>query len=142
YWSELYNGPLAQERPGLTGAALGRMDVLLLRLSVAYALLDRAELITRAHLEAAHAVVAYSERTVLWLLGAASGNRYADELLDELARVGRMTRGQVRDFFGRNMSGDELDTVRGVLIKQGRLRVLVDQRAGRGRRTEVWEYRA
>jgi hypothetical protein len=140
YWNTLYDGDLARERPGLVGDALGRMDVLLLRTSVAYAVMDMAECIKCEHIKAAQAVVAYTERTIKWLLGSATGNRHADDAVPFLTQHGRVSRDEVREYFGRNLSAVQLDTVRAVLVKAGLIRVLVSRTGKAGRPPEFWEY--
>jgi hypothetical protein len=111
---------------------------------VSYAQLAMSERITVEHLRAARAVAEYHERTVHWLLGDRSGNAQADELLPELELAGEMTRTEVNDFFGGNLRSEQLDLIREVLTRSGRLRVTIPKRqpgsGQRGRRTETWRY--
>ena len=49
-----------------------------------------------------------------------------------------MTRNEVRELFGRNKGAEELDRIRTVLLKEGRIRV-TRSREGEGKKpTERW----
>jgi hypothetical protein len=54
-WEQIYPD-LSEGRPGLLGAATARAEAYVIRLAVAYAMLDRSEAIGLPHLEAAIAV--------------------------------------------------------------------------------------
>ena len=139
-WIEWYTGWMATPRQGLVAAALGRLDAITLRLAVSYALLDMSMAILPEHLYAARAVAEYHERTVEWLLVERSGNRQADDVLAEVELAGGMTRTEIHNFLGRNLSRESIDTIRDLLLATGKIRVTRTPGAGgKGRRQEVWQ---
>jgi hypothetical protein len=135
-WRDVY-ADLSRERDGLVGALLGRAEAQTLRLSCVYALLDQSPVIRPAHLEAALAVWAYCEASVLYLFGGRLGNPIADALLDALRHSGRRSRTQIRDLFGRTTSADQIQEALSMLDRAG-----LAQRGSRetgGRPEEYWE---
>jgi hypothetical protein len=135
-WRGVY-ADLSRERDGLVGALLGRAEAQALRLSCLYAVLDRSPVIQPAHLEAALAVWAYCEASVLYLFGGRLGNPIADAVLDTLRHSGRLTRTQIRDLFGRHKNTEQIQEAlsmleRANLAKRG-------SRGTGGRPEEFWE---
>jgi hypothetical protein len=108
-----------------------------LRLSVLYAVLDRAPSIRPAHLEAALAVWAYCEQSVLHLFGPRLGHPVADAILDALRRSGRLTRTQIRDLFTRHKGADQIEAALGTLAQANLARRTVRETGGRPE--ESWE---
>jgi hypothetical protein len=78
-WREVYS-QLSADRPGLSGALLGRAEAHVLRLSMLYALLDCSASIQATHLMAALALWDYGEQSVKHIFGDALGYAVADEL--------------------------------------------------------------
>lgn len=82
-WAEVYPD-LSEAKPGLLGAITARGEAQVIRLSLIYALLDRAPAIRAEHLAAALAVWHYNERSVKYIFGDALGDPTADMILDAL----------------------------------------------------------
>lgn len=135
-WHALY-ADLSRERDGLVGALLGRAEAQTLRLSVLYAVLDRSPVIRLPHLQAALAVWAYAEASVLHLFGGRLGHPIADAILDALRRAGRLTRTEIRDLFGRHKDADQIEDALGML-QRSRLAQPGKRQTG-GRPEQYWE---
>ncbi len=136
-WYEVYEG-LTESRLGIYGAATARGAPLVMRLASIYALLDRSQYIRRPHLEAALAVWRYSEASVRYIFGEASGYPLADELLRLLrTREEGVTRTEIGEHFGRNRRSDEITRALNYLAEHGLARSLREE-AGRGRPPERW----
>jgi len=135
-WHDGY-AELSRERDGLVGALLGRAEAQVLRLSVLYAVLDRAPSIRPAHLEAALAVWAYCEQSVLHLFGPRLGHPVADAIWDALRRSGRLTRTQIRDLFTRHKGADQIEAALGTLAQANLARRTWRETGGRPE--ESWE---
>jgi hypothetical protein len=135
-WTDGY-AELSRERDGLVGALLGRAEAQALRLSVLYAVLDRSPVIRPAHLEAALAVWAYCEQSVLYLFGPRLGHPAADAILDALRRSGRLTRTQIRDLFARHKGAEQIEAALDTLARANLARRTVRETGGRPE--EAWE---
>jgi hypothetical protein len=79
-WETLYSEMAMRRRWGLAGALTARAEAQIIRLALAYALLDRASNIEVRHLEAGIALEAYAERSVLYIFGDSTGNADADSI--------------------------------------------------------------
>ncbi len=73
-WEENYEA-LTTPRPGALGDVVNRAEAHALRVSVLTALFNKKQAIERPHLEAALAMVAYSERSARYILGDRIGDR-------------------------------------------------------------------
>jgi hypothetical protein len=138
-WSQAYER-LTEDRAGMFGAVTARAEAQTLRLAMIYALADRAQEIGFEHVESALAVWEYAEKSARLVFGELLGDPEADKLLAALreAEDGSMTRNEVRELFGRNKGAEELDRIRAVLLKEGRIRV-ARSREGAGKKpTERW----
>ncbi len=138
-WCDVYE-VLTEDRPGMFGAVTARAEAHTLRLAMLYALADYSAEIRRSHVESALAVWEYAEGSALYIFGDATGDPDADKLLTAIreAEDGSMTRNEVREFFGRNKGADDLDRIRAVLLKEGRIRI-TRTREGEGKKpTERW----
>jgi hypothetical protein len=135
-WCAVY-GQLSADRPGLSGALLGRSEAHVLRLSMLYALLDGSASIEAAHLMAALALWDYCEQSVKHIFGDALGDPVADELLRLLrASPDGVTRWQMSDHFGRNVASDRIGNALSVLASHQLAQAETQQTGGRPR--EVW----
>jgi hypothetical protein len=135
-WREVY-GQLSADRPGLSGALLGRAEAHVLRLSMIYALLDCSPAIGATHLLAALALWDYAEASVKHIWGDALGDPVADELLRLLrASPDGITRNQMCDSFGRHQSSERIGKAL-ALLAEHRLARSEHQETG-GRPREVW----
>jgi len=127
--------------PGLLGAVTARAEAHVVRLALIYALLDGAEEIGLAHMEAALAVWAHAQRSAEWVFGDSLGDPVADEIWRALRdEPGGLTRTEIRDLFGRNRRGRDIDAALGSLSAAGR----IDRasRQDRGRPAELWRARS
>ena len=105
------------------GAVTARAEAQTLRLAMLYALADLSEEIKRTHVESALAIWEYAEESARYVFGDAIGDPDADKVLEALKECEEgMTRTEIRDLFGRNKSGEELDRIFTVLSEAGRVR--------------------
>lgn len=118
-WHRAY-GPLSDGRPGLFGAAVGRAEAQAARLSCIFALLDCSKVIRAQHLKAALAVWEYCENSARFIFGSALGDSAADDILNELhGRPDGMTRTEIREYFHKHKSSEELDRALALLAEHG-----------------------
>jgi hypothetical protein len=137
-WREVYDA-LTEDRPGMFGAVTARAEAQTLRLAMLYALADCSYEIRRTHVESALAVWEYAEESARYIFGDAIGDADADKVLEELKACEEgMTRTEIRDLFGRNRSGEELDRIMEVLAEAGRIRVTKHRENGSKKPVERW----
>jgi hypothetical protein len=135
-WCAVY-GRLSADRPGLSGALLGRAEAHVLRLSLLYALLDCSPEIRAEHLMAALAVWHYCEQSVRHVFGDALGDGVADELIRLLrAAPTGLSRQELYNHFGRHQSSERIGGALSLLAEHGMVRCERQETAGRPR--EVW----
>jgi hypothetical protein len=138
-WWELYP-QLTEPQAGLAGAVCARAEAHVVRLALLYALLDQADQIRLAHLEAALALWEYAAASARWVFGDSLGDPLADEiyraLLDE---PDGLTRSQVRDLFSRNRRSKDIGQALERLAAAGR--VHAERQQQRGRPAELWRAR-
>jgi Bifunctional DNA primase/polymerase, N-terminal/Primase C terminal 1 (PriCT-1) len=115
-WGEVYQQ--LPEPLGLFGAVTARADAQLLRLSLVFALLDHAEQIDVAHIDAGVAVWRYAEASAAHVFGGTLGHDHADRLLEELRAVYPvgLTREEQHALFGRHVTAAALGTTRDLLV--------------------------
>ncbi|MDP9488119.1 MAG: YfjI family protein, partial [Actinomycetota bacterium] len=138
-WCEAYE-VLTEDRAGMFGAVTARAEAQTLRLAMIYALADTSQEIRRSHVESALAVWEYAEESARRIFGDRIGDPDADKLLKALeeAEDRSMTRNEVRELFGRNKGAEEIDRIRAVLLREGRIKV-TRAREGEGKKpTERW----
>jgi hypothetical protein len=93
----------------MAGALLARGEAHVMRLACLYAVLDFSKVVKAEHLLAALALWQYVEQTVHHVFGDALGDPVADELLRLLrAAPSGMTRNELLNAFGRNLSSDRI----------------------------------
>ena len=133
-WEDIYNG-IDDEVDGMVGALTARAEAQMLRLSVAYALMEGSRMIDVPHLLAARAVWAYSEQTVAYVYGDAMGDEVADRMLSELRRAGDggIDGAGMSAVFGRHVTAKRLELARNRLVDRGLAYVLTEQTGGRPR---------
>jgi hypothetical protein len=135
-WCDLYES-LSADRPGLTGAMLGRAEAHVVRLSMIYALMDGHDEIGVAHLKAALAFWGCVERSVRFIFGTRTGDSLADDIQQLLeASPGGLTRTEISAYLGRNYRSGRIDQALGALLKAG-LACRVQEKSG-GRPAERW----
>jgi hypothetical protein len=138
-WRAVYRD-LSEGRPGLLGSMTGRAEAQVMRLSCLYALVDGAEAIEVAHLEAALALWRYCFDSARFIFGDSLGNSVADDLNVALTGAGAvgLSRAEMsREVFGRNRSAKQIMQALSLLEELQLARSEVD-RSGAGRPVERW----
>jgi hypothetical protein len=139
-WVEGYHD-LSAAKPGLYGSVVARGEAHALRLALIYALLDECLQIEPPHLRAALAFWRYCEASTRFIFGDALGDPVADEILRSLGRAGSdgMTRWEISNLFGRNLSSDRLGRALALLLDHGKAHMATRGGGpGQGRPTEIW----
>jgi hypothetical protein len=116
-WRSVYEN--LPEPPGLFGAVTARADAQLLRLSLVFALFDKAERIDDPHIEAAVAVWRYAEASAAHVFGGVLGSDLADRLLEALRAIypKGLNREAQHALFSRNTTAAALDAARKSLMR-------------------------
>jgi hypothetical protein len=119
-WDDVYIG-LETGRTGLLAKVTQRASPYVLRLSCLYALLDCSATVRREHLTAALALWKYCEDSARYIFGERTGDRLTDSLLRALreAETDGLTRTQISDLFGRNMSAARISGALASLSEAG-----------------------
>ena len=135
-WSDHY-ASLSQAESRLHGAATGRAEAQVLRLSALYAALDCSPLIRLPHLQAALTLWDYCSCSAASLFGACVGDSIADRISEALqATENGLTREQIRKLFHGRVGSGSIDQA---LEKLSSLQLVTSRYvAGRGRPTTVW----
>lgn len=138
-WERVY-GTLTSDRPGLFGAVTARGAQQVIRISLLYALLDRAREVRAEHLASALAFWQAAEESAAHLFGGSLGDRIADDLLVELRSRGAegMSRNEMVDLFDRNVRGARLTVALTLLARLGLASGRKERTGQRGRPTERW----
>jgi hypothetical protein len=134
-WAEVYP-TLSDGKPGLLGAATSRAEAQVMRMAMLYALLDEQPVIGEVHLRAALALWDYCAASARNIFGSAMGDPTADDIVQLLRGRPGTTRTEIRDFFGRHKSVDEINRALAVLVENGLARR--EQRETGGRPAECW----
>lgn len=139
WWENVY-AKLAEGSPGLLGSITDRAEAQTIRLGLLYALLDQAPQIDVGHLEAALAVWNYCAASAQYIFGDIVGDPVADTILRALRNAGRtgMSRTDIINHFGRNLSAGKIDTALAALLAAGKARSEKQSGGGRGRPIEMW----
>jgi hypothetical protein len=137
-WVEMYP-ELEQDDDSLVAAICARAAAHVLRLSMAYALLDTSDLIRPVHLLAAAEVWAYSRASVEYIFAGATGDPVADDIAALLRTRSSMTRTDINNALGGHVRSGRIDAARQSLTKSGAVRVSLDTSLG-GRPAERWEW--
>jgi Protein of unknown function (DUF3987) len=134
-WADIYNA-LDDEADGVVGALCARAEAQMLRLSVAYALLDASAVIDTRHVESAHQVWRYCEDTVRRVFGEGKSTvRPADTVVNRLlaalaASPDGLDGTAQRDLFQRHETGETLARARAELAARGLAATVIDDSAG------------
>lgn len=134
-WEALYAEAAARKRLGLFGALLARTEAQIIRLALLYALIDRSAVVDLVHLEAAEALWAFNERSVLHIFGSSTGDRHADALREYL-REGALEWESAKRALGLRSAADLSEAV-ALLVSLGIAETVTAPRegsAGRPRR--------
>lgn len=134
-WAELYQRIAESDRDGLVGAVTARADATVLRLSVAYALLDSSRTIRPPHLEAAWALWRYAEASAEYVFGNALGDPVADRLLAAITAAGDdgLDATEQHAALGRHVSAKQLNEARSALEHRGLIETEKHETGGRPR---------
>jgi hypothetical protein len=137
FWNHHYP-TLSQARFGLHGAATGRAEAQVLRISALYAALDCSSIIRLPHLHAALALWDYCSHSAVSLFGTCVGDSVADRILEALqaAETG-LTRNQIRDLFHGNIGSSSIDQALEKLSSLGAAACRFNG-VGRGRPAALW----
>ena len=135
-WNDYY-ATLSQDRPGLHGAATGRAEAQVLRLSAIYAALDCSPIIRLPHLQAALTVWDYCSYSATSLFGNCVGDSIADRIREALQAVpGGLTRTEIWNLFRGHLSSGAIVQA---LEKLSSLQLVTSRYVtGRGRPTTLW----
>ncbi|HVG57432.1 MAG TPA: hypothetical protein VNA24_02680 [Hyalangium sp.] len=137
-WREVYPA-LTSDRLGMFGQATSRAEAQVVRLSLLYALLDKANVIAEAHLAAALALWQYASDSALYIFGAAMPDPRAHRILDALReQPAGLTRSDMMRLFKRHETSANLSAALETLSGAG-LAHMETQPSG-GRPTERWFY--
>ena len=136
-WHDAYER-LSGDKVGQLGAVLGRGAPQVLRLAANFAVLDRSEVVRRAHVEAALALWGYCERSAAYIFGDSLGDKEADHLLDQLkAAPDGLTRSEIREqVYQRNKPASEIARILQRLLELNLVRS--EKVATAGRPAERW----
>jgi hypothetical protein len=135
-WWQLYPS-LTEPQPGLAGAVCARAEAHVVRLALLYALLEQADEIGLAHLEAALALWEYAAASARWVFGDTLGDPLADEIYRALLEEpDGLTRSQVRDLFSRNRRSKDIGQALERLATAGRIHA--ERQQQQGRPAELW----
>jgi hypothetical protein len=140
-WEKIYD-ELAEDDPGgLLGAATARAEAQVLRLSVAYALLDSSHSVDVPHLEAAYALWRYCRASAAYIFGT---SRHRDPRLERLLRAVEAA-GELgldgaaqHKALGGHQPADEVERLRKMLVAEG-LAVQFPERSGGRNRMMLYE---
>jgi hypothetical protein len=118
-WHEVYPA-LTAERSGLYGAATGRAEAQVLRLSMVYALLDGKCIIEEDHLRAALALWSYADTSARLIFGAEPEDPLVRPVLAKLQEAASgMTKTDLHNAFSRNIPAAKLLDVLAKLRDRG-----------------------
>jgi len=133
-WDSVY-GELSAEIPGKFGAAVGRAEGQVLRISMIFALTDRSRIIRREHLQAALALWEYHLSSAQYLFLHRLDDHNAEKILTALrTHPEGMTRTQINvEVFGRNLSCSKIDNALAYLRRLKRAEVINESTNGRTR---------
>ena len=139
-WAEVY-AELSEGLPGLLGAATGRAEAQVLRLSAIFAVLDCSEVVRVEHLRAALAVWDYTFTSAAYIFGDATGDTVADRIREALKEAGPLgiSRTAIRDLLQRHVNSKRIGQVLAQLQENG----LAESRTEvtEGRSIEIWSAR-
>jgi hypothetical protein len=135
-WREAY-ALLSEGKPGMFGALVSRAEAQVVRLACIYALLDRTDLIRPEHLQAALALWAYTEASVRYVFGDATGDPVADQIWGALRDApGGLSQTDISNLFGRNLPTGRIHQALTLLLNLRK--VVAETKETGGRRAVIW----
>jgi Protein of unknown function (DUF3987) len=136
-WNSVY-GELTASRPGILGGITGRAAPKVLRLAMFYAAVDLSDKIEAVHLKAALALHQYCVDSAKYIWGDLTGDPVADDLLVALRHTeGGMTRTEMSNAFGRNMSAMKISAALRLLLDYKKVKE--DTRVVGSKSLKVWK---
>jgi len=131
---------LTEDRPGMFGAVTARAEAQTLRLAMLYAIADLSHEIKLKHVTSALAVWGYAEESAQYIFGNLIGDPDADKIMAALAdsEEGYLTRKGIIELFGRNKRAEEIDRIKGLLIRTDRIKVEREREGNSRKPTEKW----
>jgi hypothetical protein len=129
---------LSEGHKGMFGAVTARAEAQTLRLSLLYALMDKAASIDLPHLLAALAVWERCEASARYVFGGSLGDRLADAIAPALrsAPHRRLSRTQISELFSKNEPASKISAALHLLESRG---IAVRHKTeGPGRPAEIW----
>ena len=130
-WRHEY-GRLSEGARGIFGAITNRGEAQVVRLSLVYALLDRAPKIRVEHLRAALAVWDYCYRSAAYIFGDSLGDQLADKLIKALREhPAGLTRTDVRGIVKGGVGEEQITNALGLLERHGLASSSTESTAGR-----------
>lgn len=121
-WGKIYID-LTEEEPGLVGSMTARSEAYVTRIACFYALLDRSIKIRIAHLKAAIAVWDYDRTSIEFIFQGRSGDPLGNKITEALSGKPKgMTRTDVYNYFGKNISSEQISISLENLEKIGRIK--------------------
>jgi hypothetical protein len=137
-WDRIYRAMAEEDDGGMAAAATARGDAQTLRLSVAYALLDKSRHIGPEHLQAAYAVWCYCRDSARWLFGNSFGDPVADRVAQALAGSPTgLTRTDISNLFARHESSGRIEAAVELLEVRGFVKRVEEATGGRPREVIV-----
>jgi len=138
-WDDFYKS-IPDLDSGIVGSIIARSDAHVLRLTMAYTVLDHTALMEPKHLQAAIAFWDYCQRSAQWVFGEKTGNTMADKIYWALERAPQgMTKMEIgADVFGRNYTKIALDSALSSLRDSGLADFTIERKKKGGRPTEHW----
>jgi hypothetical protein len=133
-WAEIYHS-LDDDLDGVVGALSARAEAQMLRLSVAYALLDGSPYIEVQHVDAAQAVWDSCQETICRVFAGTQPDHVLSRLLTALREAGveGLDGSAQRDLFNRHLAGTRLASARWELERRGLARTITEETGGRPR---------
>jgi hypothetical protein len=137
-WRRVYP-QLSEGRPGLLGAMTARAEAQVVRLALAYTLIDERGEIGIDHLRAALALWEYADASAVYIWGEALGDPVADGIMRALRQAGAAgrTRTELRDLFGRHRDSEDIDRALAALAAASKATHIKRADTG-GRPAELW----
>jgi hypothetical protein len=133
-WHNVYEA-LSEGKPGLTGAVLSRAEVLVLRLSLIYALVDRSKTIGKQHLEAALGIWGYCDQSATAIFGESTGDDLADRIY-RLLEEGPKTQTDLHHQLGNHESSESIKSA--LKLLEGMNRITATKKKTKGRSAFLW----
>jgi hypothetical protein len=139
-WAAIYP-ELSAGSPGLLGAATGRAEAQVLRLSAIFAVLDCSDVVRVEYLRAALAVWDYTFASAGFIFGDATGDTVADRIREALKEAGPLglSRTAIRDLFKRHVMSERIGQALAQLQASGLAEMRTEVTEGRS--IEIWSAR-